>query len=692
MNRSVRYLFLFLFLWLNDKVSAQDKSDIIQQRIEFISEQLESEDIDLTNVIEALNYYFEHPMNLNSATAEDLEDLNLLTDVQISDLLLHIKTFGKLISIYELQSLEYWDLQTIQLVFPFVRVDDRFDNLHISFKEAIEQGNFEWFARYQRVPEQKSGYQKVPEDIMQNSNSFYHGNADHYYSRFRYSYRTNLSLGLTADKDPGEEFFRGSQPNGFDFYSAHAFFKGGKYVKAIALGDYQVQVGQGLNLWSGYAFAKTADVTNTKKSANSIRPYTSVDETRFMRGAAVDLGIGPISLLAFGSIKKVDATGLADSLYDDLEFVSSINLTGLHRTNSEIGRKDALTEKIAGANLRFRKRNLQIGLAGVYQGYDKIYSKLIAPYNQFDFRGKEMFSLSADYSYVIKNFNFFGESSRCSYNGAWAHLHGVLFSLDSRASFSLLYRDYNRGYQTFYNNGFSEGSNTQNENGLYVGLKLKLSPFWAINSYADIFAFPWMKYQVDSPSSGSEFLIQPSYKPNKQLEIYARFRQQLRQKNAPEQLGLITPIENVMQRNYRLNLSYAVSEFFTIKSRIEYVTIQRPSSSIKTGLIITQDVLFKPKNLPFDLSLRYALFDTDNYDTRIYTYENNALFVFAVPSYYYQGSRAYVLIRYSFLKWFDLWIRYGNFLYNNRSMISSGAEQINGNRKSDITVQLRVKF
>ena len=681
-----------LFLCSGISAFSQEKSEVVQQRIEFIAEQLETEEIDLTNVVQQLNYYFDHPLNLNGATAEELDELNLLSDVQISDLLLHIKLFGKLITIYELQSLEYWDLQTIQLVQPFVKVDDKLESLHISLKEAVKQGNYELYMRYQTTPEEKTGYQQVSDSVLQASNNFYYGNPDRYYSRFRYSYRTNLSIGVTGEKDAGEQFFRGAQKDGFDFYSAHAFFKGGKYLKALAVGDYQVQIGQALNLWSGYAFGKTADVTNIKKTANPIRPYTSVDETRFMRGVAVDLGFGPLSLLAFASMKKVDASVLSDSLYDDIEFVSSINLSGLHRTNSEIQKKDALTEKIAGANLRYRNRNLQLGIAGVYQGYDKDFNKSIQPYNQFDFRGKEMVSLSGDYSYVIRNFNFFGEASRSSYSGDWANVHGVLFSLDSRASFSLLYRNYQKGYQTFYNNGFSEGSNTQNENGIYAGFKLKLSSAWTLNTYADLFAFPWMKYQVDAPTAGHELLIQPSYKPNKQLEIYARFRQQLRQKNSRDSDGTVTPIEDVLQRNYRLNLSYAVSEFFTVKSRIEYVTINRPSNAPEDGLIITQDVLFKPKNLPFDLSLRYALFDTDSYDTRIYTYENNALYVFAVPAYYYQGSRGYMLIRYSFLKRFDLWVRYGTFIYNNRKTLGSGAEEIQGSKKSDITVQLRIKL
>lgn len=690
--RSIGYIPLILFALFPFISLGQEKSEVVQQRIEFIAEQLETEEIDLTNVIEQLNYYFDHPLNLNSATAEELEELNLLSPVQINDLLLHRKAFGKFISIYELQSLEYWDLQTIQLVLPFVRVDDRLDNLHISLKEALDQGNYELFMRYQVTPEEKQGYVPVPDSVLAASNNYYYGNPDRYYTRFRYSYRTNISIGVTAEKDAGEEFFAGSQPNGFDFYSAHAFYKGGKYLKAITLGDYQIQIGQGLNLWSGYAFGKTADVTNIKRSAIPIRPYTSVDETRFLRGAAVDMGVGNISMTLFGSVKKVDATLIADSLYDDLEFVSSINLSGLHRTNSEIARKDALTERIGGANLRYRSRNFQFGLAGVYQGYDKEFNKTIQPYNQFDFKGKDMMAISGDYSWVVRNFNFFGEIARSSFSGDWANMHGVLFSMDPRASFSILYRNYQKGYQTFYNAGFSEGSNTQNESGIYAGMKLKLNSVWTLNSYVDLFKFPWMKYQVDAPSEGHEIMIQPTYKPNKQLEIYGRYREQLRQKNSRDSDGTVTEIENVLQRNYRLNLSYAISEAFTIKSRIEYVTIDRPSNDPEKGMIITQDVLFKPKNLPFDLSLRYALFDTDSYDSRIYTYENNALYVFAVPAYYYQGSRAYVLVRYSFMKHCDLWVRYGTFIYNNRDSVGSGAEEVQGSKKSELTVQLRIKF
>ncbi len=690
--KTIRHLLWFFVFTPCITAWSQEKSEVIQQRIEFISEQLESEDLDLTNVIEQLNYFFDHPLNLNSATFDDLQELNLLTDIQINDLLLHRKRFGKLIAIYELQSLKYWDLQTIQMILPFVKVEDRLDNLHLTFREAIKEGNFELFLRYQTTPEQKKGYADVSDSIKQNSNSYYWGNPDRYYTRFRYSYRSNLSIGFTAEKDPGEEFFRGSNKQGFDFYSVHAFFKGGKYLRTVALGDYQVQIGQGLNLWSGYAFGKTADIATVKKTANSLRPYTSVDETRFLRGAAVETGYKNFSLLAFGSMKKLDGTTMADSLYDELQFISTINISGLHRTTSEISRKNALTEYISGGNLRYRTRSLQVGVAGVYQGYDQYFNRVDQPYNQFDFRGKSMFSVSADYSWVYKNFNFFGEGSRSMNTGAMAQIHGVVFSMDPRATFSVVYRNYDRDYHTFYNNGFSEGSRTKNEKGIYFGTRVKINSAWTVNSYFDMFRFPWMKYLVDAPSAGHEFMIQPNYKPTKKLEIYGRFREQLRQRNYRGGDFYITPIEDVVQRNYRLNVSYAISEYFTIKSRVEFITVDRESVGRERGMLLSQDVLYRPKNFPVDVALRYAIFDTDSYDARLYTYENNALYAFATPAYFYTGSRAYVLIRWSFLRKCDLWVRYGNFIYANRKTIGSGPEEIQGPQKTDITVQLRIKL
>lgn len=684
--------YLLISLLVSIRCYSQEKNEIIQQRIEFLSEQNEEEELDLTNVFEQLDYYYTHPLNINTADYDALKSLLLLSDIQINDLLLHIKQFGKLLAIYELQSLTYWDLPIIQQVLPFIRVDDKLDQLHINLHEAIKNGKFDWYLRYQRVPEFKQGYTSVPDSVLAQSNNYYHGNADHYYARFRYTYRTNLSAGITTDKDPGEAFFNRSQPKGFDFYSAHLYYKGGKYLQTVALGDYLVQIGQGLNTWSGYAFGKTADVFASKRAANLLRPYASVDENRFFRGAATVLGFKRFSLLTFVSQKKIDGSTSTDSIVNTLDQVSAINFSGLHRTTSEINKKNRFTERVAGAYLTYKSRSLSIGMAAVHQNYSAVINKDSLPYNNFVFRGTETTTFSSDYNFTYKNVNFFGEVAYASHSKQVAQLHGLLAVVDPRVSLALIYRNYHPGYHSFYNNGFSEGTATQNESGLFLGAKVKIAPTWTLNMYGDYFRFPWLKFQVDAPSTGYEFLFQPVFRPSKILEVYGRFRVQVRQKNSRDSDGTITPLENVTQRNYRLNLNYMVTEAIQLKSRVEFVTINRPSNTPEKGWIMTQDIVLHPKSKPFDLSVRYALFETDSYDTRIYTFENNAIGVFSVPAYFYQGSRAYMLVRYTFLKNWDFWVRYGTSIFSDRTTIGSGAEEIKGNRKSDITLQLRLSL
>jgi hypothetical protein len=91
MNKIVLFLF---FSIVSFSLFSQSKSEIIQQRIELISEQLETEELDLTNLVEQLNYYFDNPINLNNTTFEELDELELLTDVQINLRITIIKILG----------------------------------------------------------------------------------------------------------------------------------------------------------------------------------------------------------------------------------------------------------------------------------------------------------------------------------------------------------------------------------------------------------------------------------------------------------------------------------------------------------------------------------------------------------------------------------------------------------------------
>jgi hypothetical protein len=690
----IKWTAIIFFVLLSKMIFSQQKTDVIQQRIEFIAEELEVEDISLEDVFNNLSFYYDNPLNLNTASKDELEQLLLLSDFQINDLLLHIESYGKLISIYELQSLKYWDLSTIQNVMPFVKVDDQLDNLQLSFSEFLKEGKFEMYLRWIRGIEQKKGYDDISDEEKLESNSYYWGSPDRIYSRLRFHYRTNVSVGVTMEKDAGEQFFGKTQPNGFDFYSAHAFYKGGKFLRKIAIGDYQMQVGQGIAFWTGYAFGKTADAVAVKKNARGLRQYTSVDETRFLRGAGIELGWKNFSLTTWASHKGVDGSiQVFDTLAgDEGRLASSINLTGFHRTNSEIERENSVMETIFGANAKYETRNLQVGLSAIQQSYDTPLERDFRNYNQFEFQGKELTNLSLDYSYVFKNINFFGEVARSSSSGSFATVLGAILAVDSRASMSIVYRNYPKDYHTFYAEGFGESSRPINEEGLFIGTKFNFSETWSFNAYGDIFKFPWLAFRVDAPSAGHEFLGQLTYKPSRKLEVYGRVREQMRQQNSREYEGNLRPIEDVVQRNFRINLNYKISDAFRWKSRVEYVTVDRQSIGSQNGIVLIQDLLYKPKNFPVDIAFRYAIFDTDGFDARIYAYESNIQNVFSIPAYFNDGSRAYILLRYTFLRRFDLWVRYAAFHYSNENGLGQGAEYVDGNTRSEISMQLRIKL
>ena len=162
---------------------------------------------------------------------------------------------------------------------------------NIPLKDLMYKGSHQVFFRYQQILEAQDGYQKtdtlytldvtdfegisseqtfdtrgfsqsdldglyVNDTLSNDAYSQYKGSQQRYYARYRYNYGNKISYGITAEKDPGEEFFTGSQKRGFDFYSAHFYMSDVGAFKHIALGDYTIRLGQGLVAWTSLGFRK----------------------------------------------------------------------------------------------------------------------------------------------------------------------------------------------------------------------------------------------------------------------------------------------------------------------------------------------------------------------------------------------------------------------------------------------------
>jgi hypothetical protein len=658
--------------------------DIMQQQQLENAAQTAGEDADLTELQEQRIYYAQHPLDINNASYADLVESGLMNELQAEALIFHIRKHGKLLRAEELQTIDGFDLLTIRSILPYITAKPESDLMRRGFSDILRNGKQQVIIRAQEVLEEQKGFspRSEPDDTR------YVGDPLKLYTRYRFTFGSQVSFGITGEKDAGEALFSGAQNNGFDFYSAHLFVKDRK-LKALALGDYQLKYGQGLVIWSGLATGKTSDVINIKRNSAGIRPYTSVNEFSYLRGAAVSYDLGDVTADIFYSNRKLDASvSLTDSVSDEL-LITSFAEDGYHRTASEIAKKNAIKNELAGGHLNYRKGPLEVGLTGFYTKYGASLEENSTPYSQFDAAGNKFYNTGLHYSWNFRNLLFFGETAR-SGNNAYATLNGLMMSLDPRASFSLLYRNYGRDYEIIYNNAFRESDNA-NERGLYMGLSLIPVKSITWNSYVDIFRFPWLRYQVDGPSYGSEFLTQVTWTPDRTSALYIRFKQQDKQENY-KGVSAVDELINARQRNIRVNASYKISPSFTLQSRVEFNLRKEGALPEKNGTVLFQDVQYARLGSPVAVSVRYAVFDTDDYDTRIYAFENDIPGVFSIPSYYYKGRRAYITLRWKVIRHLDFWVRYGITVYDNMDVIGSGLDEISGNHKSDIKAQVRLEF
>lgn len=689
--------------------------ELINQNVELLSEQLQSEDGDVSNLTDTWHYYKKHPINLNRAQKEELLELQLLNDIQINNLLKHREKNGNLINIYELQSIDGFDLASIKKILPFVYVSDNFNTAFFSTKEMFKDGKHEFVTRLQRIIEPQAGYNVSDSIKSLKPNSYYLGDPNRVFARYTFQYNNNVSFAIAGEKDAGEQFNLGGnkmdsvtsnlstggrrvvyrQTKGFDFYTGHIAIRNIKFIKTLVIGDYQATFGQGLTLWQGFAFGKSASAMSIKRYGIGIKAYRSFDENRFFRGAAGTVRIKKFELTALASYKKLDANAvLADTSSNgeiDVVGVSSLEISGLHNTNGLMQDKGTINQTILGGNAAYNNKGLHVGMTAYNMNLSAELIKSPSIYNRYDFQGRSNFVGGVDYNYVFKNTNFFGEYSM-SANGGKAFCQGLIVALDPKLTFAAHYRNFEKNFQNLYGNAISENTLPQNEKSLYLGMEAKLFKTLTFSLYLDQYKFSWLKSSASAPSSGRDIFTQLNYTPTKKIDMYFRFRHRTKFQNSIED-NFYDYLVPYVQTNYRYNLSAQITSDIKFKSRVEFTHIDKTDAPDEDGVAFVQDLIYKKMKFPFTVTLRYAVFDTKSFDSRVYTYENDVLYGYSVPALYYKGQRAYFIVNWDITRNFEIWVRVARTVYDNQTVQSEGSlNQIDSPHKTELKLQARLKF
>ena len=662
--------------------------------------QVQDDDVNYEDLYESLLQLYTNPINLNRASKEELSTLYLLSVAQINALITHIEQNGSLMSLYELQSVPGFDPATIQKILPFVELGgaDDFSSSGSLMNRIFSEKNNYFLLRTDRILETQKGY--TPKGDT--TDSRFLGSPHRLYGRFRVNHSKDFSLGFTFEKDAGEQLSWNSNRKqyGFDYYSFHFLKENVGKFKKIIVGDYQMQFGQGLLLGAGFNPGKGAETISTvKRNSTGIRPYTSVLESGFMRGFATTYQVNNFEITPFVSQVKQDASIKSDTTFTDFdEYISSIQQTGFHRTDSELSKKGVVSEMTFGANILYRapSENLKVGFTFINTDYSVPLVKKPNNYNQYEFQGQSNYNLGGFFSYNWQNFIVFGEGAR-SQSGGLGMVGGFIGSLSPIVSMSMVLRNYQKDFHSFYGNAFGESTRNINEKGIYWGLKVTPSRKFGLSAYYDRFSFPWLKFRSEAPSQGYEYLARVNYSPLRSITLYGQYRAEAKELTVNPDDGNLNRLEQGLKKSYLFNLNFALENGLSLKSRIQFSDYSLAGVKTK-GMAISQDVNLKIKR--FSFSTRMAIIDTDDFVNRQYLYEKDVLYSFSIKGISGQAIRNYILVQYKPSKKINFWLRYARTTFQdaNRivssegSSLGSGLSEIEGNTRSEIKMQVRYRF
>lgn len=668
MVEQMKYIVALLLSLLMASAWAQTDNDwdeLMQQMAEEAAVDEENQQAVETQ-LEQLTDLREHPLDLNKVTREQLMALPFLSERAVDALLDYrtlngpLRSMGELLLIRNLDFRERRWLQWCSTVADNVPVRTHRDTT------VWGRSRHELLARTSVPLYNRAGW------------TWQRGIAQQW--RYTWQQGRHLDVGLRAENDAGEPLFNHDN-HFFDSYGGHVMLRECGFVQTVIVGDYRLGFGQGLVINNGLQLGKLT--TGLWRTGSSLRPCRSADETHFLRGAAATFSLGhTATLTAFYSIRHLDAT------VSDSGTVSSINDTGLHRTDSELARKGTLKSQTAGIHagtvlhptFSGRTHTLSLGATALYQHYDHFFRQGTTLYRRILPEGNEFGAASVDYVWQTPHLSFRGELAHnfCERGGGWATLNRASWRFSPNTQLTALHRFYGMNYYSDHASAFGENSRVQNESGVALLLDADRVGPVALRVFFDYFYHPWPRYTMSRQSDGWEALLQVTHQPRRGQKLLLRYRVKNKEQSD----------RRYQSHQFRTTYVRPLSPRWTAQATA-FAHFYHISSTTQ-GFALAPRMDYSSPNARLRLSVLGVLFHTDDFQSRLFLYEPSLLQSFGLQQLYGHGQRLVTTLRLqtSQRRW-TIQGKLGVTHYTDRTEISSGPLCINSPWKADIQLLLR---
>jgi hypothetical protein len=629
-----KILLIFLFILISFDSSGQDEK--VSEIIASIAEELADDETDpdaAAVYIERLYDLSEKPIRINSADESELSRLFFLTDFQVKALADYVHSSGRIFSLYEIANIPGFNRDLTGMIAPFVSLDE--ENTNHSDSVKLRNNLLTNFSV--RFPVADTSAHGSPWKIL---------------ARYKFT-AGRFSGGFSAEKDAGEKLLSGN-PLLPDFLSANLAWTGKGILRKVIFGDFGARFGMGTSLNTGLRTGLSLTQTGYLSGIDEIKPYTSTDENIFFRGAAAQFQIKKTGLSLFYSVNRIDATIDTADNGSDL-FVETFYRSGLHNTDSSVRKKDVLAEYCYGINLLSDFKNFRLGLLWTGSRFSVPVNRINPdPEDIYDFEGDKFSTVSAYYKAVFGRIVFYGEVS-ANMNKKIAFVQGLSFRPSDRLTMNLVYRNYNPGFTGFHGKGLFSSSSGDNIRGMFGNFTYEAARHLFIIAGCDLRYYPWLRYRCSAPSMAVSREMRIKFLPSDKITVEAVYNYRFSMLNGQETYGTEKQ-KNIISRLIKGTLRYSPNDNLTLGIRLDYKVVQPGTGR---GMLLLQDLNYRFRKIPVSVWLRYCIFRTDNWDSRLYAYENDLLYSFSIPALSGEGSRSYIMILWKACKFIDIRIKYG---------------------------------
>ncbi len=656
---------------------------------------------DINAAHENITELLRQPLDINTASCDELLMIPGLDRETADHIVNHRLVYGDFHSLEELHLVEGVSQQLWQLLAAVTRVDNSDDlpwysrqRLGESIRHAQQQITFS----ATQPLYYRAGDMHAPQTVEGEENSYagtYRGGRMRHSLRYSLDVGTNISANITGANSQGEPFFRAGNSQGYDAYAWNISVRQLRHLRHLIVGHYRAQFGMGLILNNNFSLGKQAMTASAARSATAFTPHSSASDSRHLQGAAATLSFGAFDIAAFASYRHIDATLNADST------ISTILTDGYHRTANEMAKKNNASQTTAGVHAGYSHRThggteYSLGINGLFTSLNRPLNPTYSSdgtisdsrqYRRYYPSGRDFYNVSADYRLAWRSISITGETA-INDIGAVATINTLLFSGIKRLTLHLTQRFYAYNYYSLYSSAMSEGGAVQNESAVLLGARWTPSRTLTVEGYTDVAYFPWLRYRVSTASMAWDNTLSITKSLNK-WQLTARYRMKLRQqdKTISDSDGNSTKVlADKVTHRLRLTAAYKGMQWSS-RSNVEGIWLNKGSR----GIIASQSVRYTP----FRALKLYAsgiVFSTDDYDSRLYAYEQGLLYTFSNASYYGDGVRLAFMCTCSPTRWLQLRGKIGYTNYFDRDNISSAERMIFGSHATDIDMQAIVKL